>query len=195
MTRARKMKQDARRPDEGVANPRIEGPAVIMADHVRDRVLGLGAGAKKGWSRLTVDEREFKRGNFVCKERCTDAGATEAEVRRAIDRFEAARAFDEGWQVIAVSWPGSGGFDRVKGGGGTPGAFVDHQRDVKDYWRRVESAMGANDWLIIRRVCGENYTVAQAVAAISPAYKFSTLARFREALDGLVSARMKVRRG
>lgn len=183
MTRAKKLK------DEGV-----ERPAVITPDHVRDRVLGLGAGARKGWSRLTVYEREFKRGNFVCKERCTDASATEAEVRRAVDRFEAARAFDDGWQVCSVSWPGSSGFDRVKGGGGTPGAFVDHQRDVKDYWRRVEGAMGANDWLIIRRVCGENYTVAQAVAAISPAYKFSTLARFREALDSLVAARQGVRR-
>jgi hypothetical protein len=167
----------------------IERPAVVTPDHARDRVLGPGAGARKGWSRLTVYEREFKRGSFVCKERCGDAAATEAELRRAADRFEAARAFDQGWQVCAVSWPGSSGFDRVKGGGGVPGAFVDHQRDVKDYWRRVESAMGANDWLIVRRVCGENYSVAQAVAAISPAYKFSTLARFREALDGLVAAR------
>ena len=75
-----------------------------------------------------------------------------------------------------------------------PGAFVDHQRDVKDYWRRVEAAMGANDWLIVRRVCGENYSVAQAVAAISPAYKFSTLARFREALDALVEARATAKR-
>jgi len=91
----------------------------------------------------------------------------------------------------AAGWPGSGGYERVRGGSGTPGAFADHQRDVKDYWRRVESAMGANDWLILRRVCGENYTVAQAVAAIGPGYKFSTLARFREALDALVSARRR----
>jgi hypothetical protein len=171
----------------------VERPAVIMSDHARDRVLGAGAGAKKGWSRLTVYEREFRRGSFVCKERCTDANATEAELRRALDRYEGAKAFDQGWQVCAASWPGSTGFERVRGGSGEPGAFVDHQRDVKDYWRRVEQAMGANDWLILRRVCGENYTVAQAVAAISPAYKFSTLARFREALDALVAARARVR--
>ena len=82
----------------------------------------------------------------------------------------------------------------VKGGGGVPGAFVDHQRDVKDYWRRVEAAMGANDWLIVRRVCGENYPVAQAVAQVSPGYRLSTLARFREALDSLVGARGEARR-
>lgn len=175
-------------------DPEVERPAVIAADHARDRLLTAGAGAKKGWSRLTVYEREFRRGSFVCKERCGDAAATQAELRRAAERYAAARAFDEGWQICAVSWPGSSGFERVKGGGGTPGAFVDHQRDVKDYWRRVESAMGANDWLIIRRVCGENYSVAQAVAQVSPAYKFSSLARFREALDALVAARAVARR-
>jgi hypothetical protein len=171
----------------------VERPAVIKPDHARDRVLARGAGAKKAWSRLTSYEREFRRGNFLCKERCTNASATEAEQRRALDRYEAAKAFDEGWQVCSASWPGSTGFELVKGGGGVPGAFVDHQRDAKDYWRRVEKAMGANDWVILRHVCGENYTVAQAVAAISPAYKFSTLARFREALDALVAARAAVK--
>src|ERR1700744_4917546 len=117
MTRAKKVKDDSE-----VANPTIESPAVIAADHARDRVLGLGAGAKKGWSRLTVYEREFRRGSFVCKERCTDAAATQAELRRAADRYEAAKAFDEGWQLCAASWPGSSGFERVEGGGGTPGA-------------------------------------------------------------------------
>ena len=50
MTRTRKVKEE-----EGV-----ERPAVVTPDHARDRVLGLGAGAKKGWSRLTVYEREFR---------------------------------------------------------------------------------------------------------------------------------------
>jgi len=154
----------------------IDRPAVIGPDHARDRTLGAGAGARKG-------------GSCVCKERCTDTASTEAERARAAERYAAAKAFDEGWQLCAASWPGSCGFERVRGGGGTSGAFADHQRDVKDYWRRVEAAMGANDWLIVRLVCGENYTVAQAVSAIGPGYKFSTLARFREALDGLVAAR------
>jgi hypothetical protein len=79
-------------------------------------------------------------------------------------------------------------FDRVRTSGGVPGAFADHQRDAKAFWRRVEQAMGANDWMICRRVCGENYAVAETVQAISPGYRFSTLARFREALDALVMA-------
>jgi hypothetical protein len=59
----------------------------------------------------------------------------------------------------------------------------------------AEQAMGANDWLICRLVCGENHTVADAVQAIGPGYKFSTLARFREALDALASGMKEARRG
>ena len=182
------MKKTAGRQAEDV----VEGPAVVTADHVRDRVLKAIAGAKAGWSRLTVYEKEFRRGHLVRKERCTGGAATREEEGRALDRYAAARAFDQGWQLCHASFPGGVDFDRVRtslgSGGGVPGAFVDHQRDAKDFWRRVEQAMGANDWKICRLVCGENHTVAAAVTAISPAYKFSTLARFREALDGLVAA-------
>ena len=164
----------------------IDGPAVIGADHVRDRVLSHQAGAKAGWSRLTVYERAFRLGHFKCKERCTSAHATRAEEGRALDRYAAARAFDTGWQICSAGFPGGVDFDRVRTSGGVPGAFADHQRDAKAFWRRVEQAMGANDWLICRRVCGENYAVAETVQAISPGYRFSTLARFREALDALV---------
>src|SRR5437588_2520623 len=38
----------------------VEGPAVIGPDHVRDRVLSARAGARPGWSRLTVYEKEFR---------------------------------------------------------------------------------------------------------------------------------------
>lgn len=172
----------------------VEGPAVISAAHCQDRVLSASAGARKGWSRLTVYEREFRLGHLRCKEHCATKEGAEAEARTEADRFAAARAFDLGFQVCTASWPGSGGYDQVKSSGGVPGAFVDHQRDTKEFWRRVEAAMGANDWLICRRVCGENFSVAAAVSAISPGYRFSTLARFREALDALVGAMQVARR-
>ena len=183
------MKKTARKRAEEA----VEGPAVIGPDHVRDRVLGPRAGAKAGWSRLTVYEKEFRRGHLLCKERCTGVSATREEEGRALDRYAAARAFDQGWQVCNASFPGGVDFDRVRSSGGVPGAFVDHQRDAKDFWRRVEAAMGANDWLICRMVCGENHSVAQAVMAIGPGYKFSTLARFREALDSLIEAMRRTR--
>lgn len=172
----------------------VEGPAVVTPAHVQDRMLSAAAGARKGWSKLTVYEREFRLGHLRCKERCATKEGAEAEARAEADRFAAARAFDLGWQVCTASWPGSCGFDQVKGGGGVPGAFVDHQRDTKEFWRRVEQAMGANDWLICRRVCGENFSVAAAVTAINPGYRFSTLARFREALDALSGAVGQARR-
>jgi hypothetical protein len=172
----------------------VEGPAVIGADHCQDRVLDKTAGARKGWSKLTVYEREFRLGHLRCKERCATRDGAEAEGRLEADRFAAARAFDLGWQLCTASWPGGGSFDLVKTSGGVPGAFVDHQREAKQFWRRVEQAMGANDWLICRRVCGENYSVAAAVTAINPGYRFSTLARFREALDALVGGMRSARR-
>ena len=184
------MKNTRRKTEEDV----VDGPAVIGPDHAQARVLSARAGAKKGWSRLTVYERAFQRGALVCKERCTSAAATREEEGRALDRFAAARAFDEGWQVCQAAFPSGVDFDRVRTSGGVPGAFVDHQRDAKDFWRRVEQGMGANDWLICRLVCGENHSVAEAVLAISPDYKASTLARFREALDGLVTAIAAARR-
>ena len=173
----------------------VEGPAVLTGDHVQDRVLSPRAGAKKGWSRLSVYEREFRRGALACKERCTGAGATREEEARALDRFAAARAFDDGWRICNTPFPPGVDFDRVRSsGGGTIGGFADHQRDAKDFWRRVQGAMGANDWLICRLVCREGHSVAQGVMTVSPAYKFSTLARFREALDGLVEGMRKARK-
>jgi hypothetical protein len=172
----------------------VVGPAIVTREHVQDRVLSKAAGARKGWSRLSVYEREFRLGHLRCKERCATKEGAEAEARLEADRFAAARAFDLGWQVCSASWPGSAGFDQVRSSGGVPGAFVDHQREAKDFWRRVEQAMGANDWLICRRVCGEGYAVAEAVSAISPGYRFSTLARFREALDALVEGMKRAKK-
>jgi hypothetical protein len=183
----------AKRKQKAPVGEPVEGPVVVTADHAQDRVLSAAAGARKGWSKLTVYEREFRLGHLRCKDRVTK-DALEAELRREADRFAAARAFDLGWQVCTASWPGSGGYDQVKTSGGVPGAFADHQRDVKDFWRRVEQAMGANDWLICRRVCGENFSVASAVMAINPGYRASTLARFREALDALVEGMKRARR-
>lgn len=99
----------------------VDGPAVIGADHVQDRVLGKAAGARKGWSKLTVYEREFRLGHLRCKERCATKDGAEAEGRLEADRFAAARAFDLGWQLCTASWPGGStprpGQDQRRGAG------------------------------------------------------------------------------
>jgi hypothetical protein len=49
--------------------------------------------------------------------------------------------------------------------------------------------MGANDAAIVRLVCGEGYTPAEAVRRVcGEGYRDATLARFREALDTAVTA-------
>jgi hypothetical protein len=89
----------------------VEGPAIVTGEHVRDRVLSGRAGAKAGWSRLTVYEKAFRLGQLKCKE-ARDALAEEA---RALDRYAAARAFDEGWQICNASFPGGRAWDEVAG--------------------------------------------------------------------------------
>jgi hypothetical protein len=189
------MKKVAKK-NAAAAGEFVDAPAVIGEGHVQDRVLSPRAGAKAGWSRLTVYEREFKLGHLKCKERCANPAQTREEEGRALDRYAAARAFDTGWQICCAGFTRGVDYDRISsGGGGVPGAFADHQRDAKAFWRRVEQAMGANDWLICRLVCGEGHSVASAITAISPGYRFSTLARFREALDALVEAMKRAKSG
>ena len=173
----------------------VAGPASATGDHVQDPdFVAPRRGQKRGWSKLAPYEKEFRRGALACKERCFSTVAAREEEARALDRFAAARAFDEGWRICNTSFPPGVDFDRVRSsGGGVQGGFSDHSRDVKDFWRRVQSAMGANDWLICRLVCGEGHSVAQGVMTVSPAYKFSTLARFREALDALVEGMRRAR--
>lgn len=161
-----------------------DSPARITADHVQDRHISTRAGSKLAWQRLPVYEREFRLGHLCCKIAASKHGMDE-EVKRAYARRDAAKAFEEGWLICNASWPSGSDLNRVRVVG-TPGGFVDHQRATKDFWRRVELAMGTNDWMVCRRICGEGHNVAKTVIAIQPAYRASTLARFREALDALI---------
>jgi len=163
----------------------VDGPAVITDDYVRDRAID--AMKTKAWSRLAGYEKAYNKGHLLCKERCTSAAARDEEQARAHDRFTAARNFDLSWHRCQKPFPGGSDFDRVRsGGGGTPGGFADHARDAKTFWRKVQDEMGANDWMICRMVCCEGYAVSEAVMTVSPSYKCTTNARFREALDGLI---------
>ena len=173
------------------ANPPavIDGPAVITDEHVRNRPVSAWKGTQKAWSRLTGYERAFNKGHLLCKERCTSPAATYEEETRAHHRYAAAKALDMGWHFCQRPLAGGSDFDRVRSsGGGTPGAFADHARDTKEFWRHVEQAMGDNDWTICRMVCCQGYGVSEAVTTVSPAYKYATLVRFREALDALAEA-------
>lgn len=165
----------------------ILGPAIVTADHVQDRTLHTRAGSKSGWSRLTVFEQAHRTGKLICKDLCKGEAATKEEIGRAMDRYIAGRQFAELWLIAQASIGGSMDFSRVRAAGsGVP--FTETQFDAKTRLRAIESALGVNDWMILRRVVGENYAIAQTVVSISPGYRDSTLARFRECLDALVGA-------
>ncbi len=125
-----------------------------MPDHERNRLLAEWTGSKKGWTRLTGYEKAYNRGTLICRENCTSASAAEEEKARAYDRFVAARDMDLALRHCLTPFPPGSDFERVRGSGGagTPGAFADHARDAKAFWRRVEANMGANDWMIWRMI-------------------------------------------
>jgi hypothetical protein len=170
----------------------VIGPAVIGSDHVQDRVLHTRAGSKTGWSRLTVFEQAHRNGKLICKDKCKGDHATKEEIGKALDRFMAGKRFMELWLISQASIGGSMDFSRVRcAGSGVP--FSDTQFDAKTLLRAIEANLGVNDWMICRRVIGENCAIAETVLSISPNYKDSTLARFREACDALYSAFNRVR--
>jgi hypothetical protein len=172
----------------------VIGPAIITSDHVQDRTLHTRAGSKTGWSRLTVFEQAHRNGKLICKDRANkSAEAFKEEVGKALDRFMAGKRFMELWLISQASIGGSMDFSRVRcAGSGVP--FSDTQFDAKTLLRAIEANLGTNDWMICRRVLGENCGIAETVTEISPSYRATTLARFRESLDALCEAFNKVRR-
>ena len=172
----------------------IDSPAIITDEHIQDRHVSTRAGAKLAWSRLSVFERAHRAGKLMDRERCVGdtaaqrEDATKAEAQRALDRYEAGDRFAEGWRISnAGNWASGSDFNRVRVVG-CPGSFVDHQIDVKRFMRALEHRLGTRDWMILRRICGENAPIAETITDITPGYRASTLARFREALDALLEA-------
>lgn len=180
------------KPSQSESQDEVQQPAIITALHVQDRVLHTRAGSKVGWSKLTIFEQAHRAGKLIDKERCKSDHATQIEVGKALDRFIAGKRFMELWLIGQASIGGSMDFSRVRcAGSGVP--FSDTQFDAKTLLRRIEENLGVNDWMICRKIIGENCAVAETVNFISPSYRDSTLARFREALDSLCAAFNKVR--
>jgi hypothetical protein len=162
----------------------IDAPALVKDTHA----LGRRVGHKEGWENLSVFERAHRAGKLMDRERCTDQEATKAEAERALDRYQAGDRFTEGWKVAnAGNWANGSDYNSVRVVG-CPGSFVDHQIDVKNFMRALEAELGTRDWMILRRICGENYPIADTITDITPAYRATTLARFRESLDALIEA-------
>lgn len=168
-----------------------DAPAIITGMHIQDRPVSDQHGkqivGKSAWRHETQFQRFVRLGQNVDKAACTDPRSEGVEIERALDRRDAGKAFVEAWDIRERGTKDS--LDLSRGGSAASAAGIsDAQIDAANLLRSWERHMGRNDWMIVRRVCGENCTVAQMVGDISPSYRDSSLARFREALDGLIHA-------
>lgn len=175
----------------------IAQPAKITGMHIQDRKLtderGREVIGKTAWRNETQFQRACRLAQLVDKAMCTDDRAKGIEVERALDRRDAGIAFVEAWDIRESG--GKDSTDLSRGGSAANAAGIsDAQIDAANLLASWQHHMGQNDWMLVRRVCGENYGVAQAVAAISPSYKDSSLARFREAMDGLIQGKADARK-
>lgn len=179
-----------------VTFPEPDEPAKVQSDHVQDRTyfteVGTGKGRRtvqapcKGYRRASVLQRAKINGQLIDKSKCLNREATISEEFNAERRFAAGTRFTEAWLLAnSANWAMGADMSRVRVAG-IPGSFADHALTEKRFLENMRQALGVNDWMILRRVCGENCSVSEVVSEISPSYRYSTLSRFREALDALV---------
>jgi hypothetical protein len=160
-----------------IASDQPEAPAVITRDHVRDRVVSPVAGAAKAWRKLSPLEAAYAKGQL--------AGGNPRVT--AAQRFEAGQRYAAIFAATEAQGRDSTQLMNVtRSYGGAPLGMG--QRAAMEKLRAIESAMGANDAAILRKVCGEGFTPAEAVRLVCGDYRDTVTARFREALDALAGA-------
>lgn len=188
------------KPDPQTDSQHIETPAKTQADHVQYYLDK--AGGRMGWKRELPHDVAYSRGKLLCKDRIVDRAVNPKlheetlaiEVQHAINRRDCWHEFTEKWLLCQAAFPGGSDYNRVRAVG-IPGSFCDLEIDTKRTMERVRTNLGTRDWMLCRRVCGEGWSIAEAVTDISPSYRDSTLARFRESLDACIEAFETARRG
>lgn len=167
-------------------------PAKMTELHVArpltDEKTGKEIIGKAGVRHLTTFQRFLRLNQHICREACTDKRATDIEIERALDRRDAGNAFVEAWDIRERGSKDSTDMSRGGAAESADGMTVARVAASK-LLRGWEMHTDPNNWMLVRRVCGENFTPAQAVATISPSYRDASLPRFREALDGLIAGK------
>ena len=135
------------------------------------------AGAARAWRKLSPLEAAHAKGQL--------AGGN--------PKFTAAQRFEAGQRYAAIfAACESGGRDSTqllnvsRSYGGAPLGMG--QRAAMEKLRAIDAAIGGNDAAILRKVCGEGHTPAEAVRLVCGDYRDTVTARLREALDALLSA-------
>lgn len=169
----------------------VDGPAVVTPMHTLCRPAtddnGRAITGKQAFRHETQFERACRLGQLVDKAKCQGDEATKIEIERALDRKEAGDMFLSKWLTRVGGTKDSLDESRLAhcsvAPGGASGAQIDAGRFLE--WTRL--AMGSNDWQLVLRVIWHNCSISEAVTAISPSYRESTLARFREGADSLIA--------
>jgi hypothetical protein len=155
------------------------GPAKLHAGHSR-RMLGPGAGAKKGWRNdaehpltLAYAKGQLIRGN---------------QKNSAMQRYEAGDAYRAACEASLRKTRDSTDMNVVSGG--RREGTNERMLDAFAWLRAVDSGLSEEDRRIVRLVCGEGWFPSEAVRAAfgHDHYKFAVVPRFNEALDHLIEA-------
>ena len=166
------------------AEVEIETPAIVTPAHTQDRELTTVAGGPRGWRKLSPLQVAHQKNQL--------AGGNPNY--HAHQRYEAAMIYTAYFDTAQPNLPSSSDFDRVRGAGnGLP--LSQAYCNATQALIAIESHLGRADRTIVRKVCGEGETLANAVRlACGPDFAKATLARFREALDALIEAEEAARR-
>ncbi len=178
----------AKRRERSVPEP--EAPAIVRADHAKDRLVSSAAGAPQAWRRRSVLELAYERGQL-------DDGEGDARERafRAKGRFDAGETYTKLFVVAQSSTKDSTDLDRIASVS-TRAPLTMRQGEAIRALSAIENRMGMRDKRIVRMVCGENFHLSEAVlATCGESYRYSVIVRFREALDALLEAIESARRG
>lgn len=166
----------------------ISGPAVVRAEHAKDRAVSPGAGAPRAWRARSVLELAFERNQL-------DDGEGDALGRtfRARRRFDAGALYGRLFLVAQTSGKDSTDLDRIASVS-TRLPLSERQAGAIRALSSIESRMGQRDRRIVRMVCGENCRLNEAVLSqCGESYRHFVTPRFREALDTLIEAVEAVR--
>jgi hypothetical protein len=109
-------------------------------------------------------------------------------VHSASDRYVAASRFRAAFETLLRS--GRDSSEMIGGGcgGGLSDGFSDSQEYAGRTIARIKTALKAKDYSIIQRLCGEGWSMAEAVKQAVPTHPNAVTARVCEALDELVDA-------
>lgn len=172
----------------------VETPMHVMGRPLFDQETGAQIIGKVGQSVETQFQRAIRLGQLMCRDACKgDDKAKDVEIERALDRRDAGKAFVDAWDIRQRGSKDSTDLSRGGCAENADGMTIARLDAIK-LLHGWQAHMGANDWMLVQRVCGQNFSIAQAVYEISPGYAKASLARFREALDGLIVGQAAARK-